>query len=100
MNGIAVPLFAVGWLCVLGGLVLGFQNYEIAVGLEETIIGTTEELTDKSFGRFFMYVMAGVISGLIMFGFAEILNLLQKGNTIREQIEENRIHERKTREGA
>ena len=99
MNRIAIPLFAIGWLCIAGGLILGFTNIETMVP-ETDVLGDTVMVEGASWTIFFSYLFAGIITGCMMFGFAEILNLLQKGNTIRERIEENRIHERKMREGA
>lgn len=94
---IAKALIVVGWLAILGGVILGFQNYEVVAGVEENILGGLDEVTDKSFGRFFMYAIAGTISGLMMFGFAEILNLLDKGNATKQRIENHLKHESKMR---
>ena len=79
MNRIAIPLFVIGWLCVAGGLILGFTNIEIMVP-EKDVFGDTVMVEGESWTIFFSYLFAGIITGCMMFGFAEILNLLQKAN--------------------
>lgn len=41
--------------------------------------------TEPSWTIFFMYLIAGVITGIMMFGFAEIVNLLDKGNDLKQE---------------
>ncbi|UFU00378.1 hypothetical protein KO561_05375 [Radiobacillus kanasensis] len=66
---------------------MGFSNYEIVVGYEDDILGTgSDPITEKSWTAFFTYFGYGVISGLFMFGFGEVIYLLNK---IRETSEEH-----------
>ncbi|MDY7222097.1 hypothetical protein [Halalkalibacterium halodurans] len=72
MNDVAKALYVIGWLTIIGGLVLGFANREIEVE------GLVYSHTETSWAIFFIYFVGGIISGVIMFGFAEIVNLLDK----------------------
>ncbi|OEH54005.1 hypothetical protein AQ616_09460 [Oceanobacillus sp. E9] len=70
MNKIATTLFVVGGLAILGGIVLGFISYE-------TPLAGYDYLTEKNYTVLFTWIGAGIISGIMMFGFAEIIRLLQ-----------------------
>ncbi|WP_188453816.1 hypothetical protein [Virgibacillus oceani] len=94
MNRIAGPLFIIGWFCIASGIILGIVNLDQVVGYEENYLGETEEITETSWVSFVNFVVAGVITGCIMFGFAEIVNLLDRGNKLKE--ESNRIMQKST----
>ncbi|MED4124044.1 hypothetical protein P4641_08650 [Halalkalibacterium halodurans] len=72
MNDVAKALYVIGWLTIIGGLVLGFANREVEV---EGLVYTH---TETSWLIFFAYFIGGIIWGVIMFGFAEIVNLLDR----------------------
>jgi hypothetical protein len=55
----------------LGGVIIGISSYRIPVEGYEYI-------TEESFQVLFGWIGAGVISGIMMFGFAEIVKLLDK----------------------
>lgn len=94
MNHIAAWLFGIGWITIIGGIVLGFSNMGTMVP-ETDMFGDTTMVEGQSWTIFFMYFFAGIISGLMMFGFAEIVNLLDKGNQTRQRIENHLKHENK-----
>jgi hypothetical protein len=76
MNKIAKALFIIGWVCIASGIILAFTNYQTVVGYEESIILDPEPIVEKSFIVLISYVIGGVILGIMMFGFAEIVKLL------------------------
>jgi phosphotransferase system glucose/maltose/N-acetylglucosamine-specific IIC component len=78
MNTIAVWLYITGVLAIIGGIILGFQNYEVVIGYEESILSSIdpEPIIEKSWPVFWVYTLTGVVSGILLFGFAEIINIL------------------------
>lgn len=78
MNRIAEFLFIIGWLTIAGGIVLGIANYETVVGYEtgEFSIYDEEPITDTSWETAAIYILAGLIWGIMIFGFAEIIRIL------------------------
>jgi DNA integrity scanning protein DisA with diadenylate cyclase activity len=95
MNYIARWLFAVGWLSIVSGVILGFIKGRI-----ETLNIIDEIETTLSFPILFMYAIVGLISGLMMFGFAEIVNLLDKGNQTKNRIENHLKYESKMKKSS
>ena len=85
MNKIALALNIIGGLAILGGIIIGFATYKIPLE------GYTY-LTEEDYGVLFTWIGAGLISGIMMFGFAEIINLLDKiKNGILNEAEEPKI---------
>lgn len=91
MNKIALPLYIIGWITIVGGLFLGFSNMNTMVP-ETDMFGDTTMVEGVSWTTFFIYFFAGLISGIMMFGFAEIVNLLDKSNRTQERIEAQMKH--------
>lgn len=94
MNRIAAPLYVIGWLTIACGMYLGYFNMETMVP-ETDMFGDTTMVEGKSWTIFFMYLFAGLISGIVMFGFAEIIKLLDDGNAIKKRIEAEIKHTNK-----
>ncbi|MCT1575721.1 hypothetical protein M3E13_05455 [Oceanobacillus kimchii] len=83
MNKIAIVLFVVGGLAILGGIVIGFTAYE-------TPQPGYEFITDKNYTILFAWIGGGLISGIMMFGFAEIIRLLDvQKETLRKMVGDN-----------
>ncbi|WP_200416271.1 hypothetical protein [Virgibacillus salexigens] len=84
MNKIAESLYIIGGLCIIGGIILGVANYETVVGYQESEFGVLdpEPITETSWLNVLIYVMAGLISGVIMFGFGEIVRILDDKRSI------------------
>jgi|SRR5690625_1022951 len=78
MNKIAKALFIIGWVAIASGIILAFTNYQTVVGYEEAVsaFADPEPIVEESFIVFISYIIAGVIVGIMMFGFAEIVKLL------------------------
>ncbi|MFD2628766.1 hypothetical protein [Oceanobacillus kapialis] len=66
----------IGVLCIIGGVVLGFQNYEV-VTFDENILGEYQEVTEESFLVWLLYALAGLFTGIIIIGFGRIIELLE-----------------------
>ncbi|WP_026908973.1 hypothetical protein [Paucisalibacillus globulus] len=62
MNKIASAIKVIGWLAIVGGIVLGIN----AASFED------------SFWVFVIHALYGIGIAILVFGFAEIINLLQK----------------------
>lgn len=77
MNTIARLLFTIGWVCIVAGFVLGFTNYQTVIP-EVDAIGGIEYVEQESIATFAYYALIGIVAGIMMFGFAEIINLLDK----------------------
>lgn len=75
MNKIAESLYVIGGLCIVGGIVLGVANYEVVIYQENGIYGT-ESVTEASWVNLLIYVLAGLVAGVIMFGFGEVIRIL------------------------
>lgn len=73
MNLFAFLLFAIGGLVIASGIVLGIMAG--AIGNADTF----------NFPIAFPYIFGGAFSGLTIMAFAEIINLLDKGNKIAEE---------------
>lgn len=71
MNKVAVALYVIGALAIIGGVFVGLGAYEVPMEGYYT-------LTEKNYTVLFTWIGAGVISGVMFFGFAEIINLLSK----------------------
>lgn len=71
MNKVAVALYVIGALAIIGGVFVGLSTYEVPLEGYYT-------LTEKNYSVLFTWIGAGVISGVMFFGFAEIINLLSK----------------------
>ncbi|MCM3739252.1 hypothetical protein M3210_03105 [Oceanobacillus luteolus] len=71
MNKVALALNVVGALAILGGIIVGFSSYQ------EPLPGYTY-ITEENYSVLFTWIGVGLISGIMMFGFAEIINLLDK----------------------
>lgn len=71
MNKVAVALYVIGALAIIGGVFMGLSTYEVPMEGYYT-------LTEKDYTVLFTWIGAGVISGVMFFGFAEIINLLTK----------------------
>ena len=71
MNKIALALNIIGGLAILGGIIIGFATYS-------TPLEGYTYLTEEDYSVLFTWIGAGLISGIMMFGFAEIINLLDK----------------------
>lgn len=84
MNKIAKSLYVIGVLCIFGGIMLGFMNYESLTLIENTL-GDLEQVSQVSWSTFLAYAGAGLVSGFMMFGFGEIIYLLDKGNRLKEE---------------
>ena len=91
MNRIAELLFIIGWLTIAGGIVLGIANYETVVGYEssEFSIYDGEPITETSWENAAIYILAGLIWGIMIFGFAEIIRILDdKRNLAKQSLQE------------
>ncbi|WP_164219413.1 hypothetical protein [Virgibacillus sp. YIM 98842] len=76
MNFIATLLYTIGWVCIASGIILGYFNHLPNVpGMEEA-----------SFVTFVTHVFVGVVSGILMFGFAEIVKLLDEQKRIQKEV--------------
>lgn len=62
MNKIATAIKVIGWLSILGGIVLGIGEARL----------------EESFWVFVINVLYGIGIAILVFGFSEIINLLQK----------------------
>lgn len=80
LNKIAKTLFIIGWLCIISGTVLAFSNNEVTT-FSSNLIPNTE----KTWPLFLMYLLAGIITGILMFGFAEIINILDNKRGIEQE---------------
>lgn len=79
MSKISKTLYVIGVLAIVGGIVIGFTSYDVVVGYEEDVFGIgTDPVTEKNVSVLFTWIGAGLISGVMMFGFAEIVNQLVK----------------------
>ncbi|GGJ50826.1 hypothetical protein [Virgibacillus salexigens] len=79
MNKIAIALYVVGFIAIIGGVVLGVQGTETLVP-KENVIGEIEYELENSWSQstFWAYVIGGIISGIMMFGFGEIIRILDE----------------------
>lgn len=67
MNNIAKALYVVGWLTIAGGLILAFESW-----------ATTLTIDPIPFIEIAYHIGSGAVIGVAIFGFAEIINLLDK----------------------
>ncbi|RDW18059.1 hypothetical protein CWR48_10670 [Oceanobacillus arenosus] len=77
MNKIAISLYVIGVLAIIGGIVNGFVAYQIP-------LDGYQYLTEKDYTVLITWIAAGVISGIMMFGFAEIIKLLSEKKYLNE----------------
>ena len=85
MNKIAIALNVIGVLAIIGGIIIGFATYSMPLEGYYT-------LTEEDYSVLFTWIGAGLISGIMMFGFAEIINLLDKiKNKLGNETEEPKI---------
>lgn len=80
MNTIARALFIIGWITIASGIILAFTNFQVVVGYEEplTSFSEPEPIVEESFTVFISYIVAGLVVGIMMLGFGEIVNLLDR----------------------
>lgn len=71
MNKIAIALRVIGVLAVFGGIINGVATYQ-------TPLEGYTHLKEEDYSVLITWIAAGIISGIMMFGFAEIINLLDK----------------------
>lgn len=64
-NGVASAIRILAWITIIGGLILGF------------ILGKDPYYDEFSFTLAVVYWAAGIVTGIILLGFAEIIRLLQ-----------------------
>lgn len=67
MNRISIAIYVVGWLAIVGGLVLALEVW-----------GSTLVIDPIPWLDIIYHIGSGVIVGIVIFGFAEIINLLDK----------------------
>ena len=64
-NGVAIAIRILALITIIGGLILGF------------ILGKDPYYDEFSFALAVVYWAAGIVTGIILLGFAEIIRLLQ-----------------------
>jgi hypothetical protein len=69
MNKIAMSLNVVGFACIAGGFIIGFSTYQ-------TPLEGFTLLKEENYGILFAWIGSGLVSGIMMFGFAEVVNIL------------------------
>ncbi|WP_440894958.1 hypothetical protein ACS127_10315 [Amphibacillus sp. Q70] len=67
MNKIARALYVVGWLAIAGGLFLAIEAW-----------GSTLVIDPTPWFGIIYHIGSGAVVGVVIFGFAEIINLLDK----------------------
>lgn len=86
MNEKAKVINLIGWINIVGGIIGSFMIGSI---YPETIVSNYSSYVDKEYN--WALVVAGIIisivSGVLLFGFAEIINLLQEKVNQSKQIE-------------
>ena len=76
INKVAKAVRVVGWLVVVGGVILGFANW--------TPYGIFDE---SSIFILITYATSGAVTGVMVFGFAEIITILDDSREYqREQL--------------
>nr|WP_217588714.1 hypothetical protein [Lentibacillus saliphilus] len=77
MNKVAIALNTVGALSIVGGFIVGLNLYKIPMdGMYSS---------EENYAVLLTWIAAGFISGIIMFGFAEIVNLLDEKKHVAEE---------------
>lgn len=75
-NAIAKSLSAVGWFFIIGGIIAGF----IAGIKTETVVSYFSKNADFQWTVAITYWVVSFVSGILMLGVAEIINLLERIN--------------------
>jgi hypothetical protein len=71
MNKVAQTIRVIGILALVGGFLIGFLTFE------QPVPGYTH-LTEADWSVFWTWSLYGAFACIIMFGFSEIINLLDK----------------------
>ncbi|MDY7044019.1 MAG: hypothetical protein ACQEWU_05315 [Bacillota bacterium] len=77
MNKIAISLYVVGVFAIIAGVILGLQDSATVV-TSENILGEIEYEETITWTIFWAYTIGGIISGIMMFGFGEIIRILDE----------------------
>jgi fructose-specific phosphotransferase system IIC component len=73
-NSIAKSLSAIGWFFIIGGIVAGF----IAGIKTETVVSYFTKNMNFQWTVAIVYWVVSLVSGVLMLGVAEIINLLER----------------------
>ena len=88
MKSVALALNVIGIIVIVGGIVLGIAGGIQTVGYEDSVIPGElgDPITEFSMVLFLIYVFSGLISGTLLMGFSELINLTDKNKKANEEI--------------
>ena len=87
MNPVALALKVIGIIVIVGGVVLGIASGIQTVGYEDSVIPGElgDPITEFSMVLFLVYTFSGLISGTLLMGFSELINLTDKNKKTTEE---------------
>lgn len=90
MNQTAKVIRIIGIIVIISGVVIGIANGMQVIGYEESIIPGEQgdPVTEFSFFLFLTYALSGLISGYLLIGFSELINLSEKSADANEAMRE------------